>query len=41
MIYTDEPRRVAERLDSQLSAGIVCFREGDAVVARRDYGDTV
>jgi len=34
MVYTDEPRRVAERLDGEPSAGIVCFREGDRVVAR-------
>jgi predicted AlkP superfamily pyrophosphatase or phosphodiesterase len=36
MVYTDEPRRVAERLDAEPSAGIVCFREGERVVARRD-----
>jgi predicted AlkP superfamily pyrophosphatase or phosphodiesterase len=36
MVYTDEPRRVAERLDAQEAAGIVVFREGDRVVARRD-----
>src|SRR4051794_15277987 len=36
MIYTDEPRRAAERLDAQPAAGIVCFREGDRVVVRRD-----
>jgi predicted AlkP superfamily pyrophosphatase or phosphodiesterase len=36
MVYTDTPRRVAERLDTQQAAGIVCFREGDLVVARRD-----
>ena len=36
MFYTDDPRRVAERLDDQPSAGIVCFREGDRVVVRRD-----
>jgi len=35
MVYTDEPRRVAERLDAEPSAGIVLFREGDRVVARR------
>ena len=36
MIYTGEPRRAAERLDTQEAAGIVVFREGDRVVARRD-----
>jgi len=36
MVYTDDPRRVAERLDEQPSAGIVLFREDGRVVARRD-----
>ena len=36
MVYTDEPRRIAERLDAEPSAGIVLFREGDRVVARRN-----
>jgi predicted AlkP superfamily pyrophosphatase or phosphodiesterase len=36
MVYTDEPRRIAERLDAEESAGIVVFREDDRVVARRD-----
>jgi predicted AlkP superfamily pyrophosphatase or phosphodiesterase len=36
MVYTDDPRGAAERLDTQEVAGIVCFREGDHVVARRD-----
>jgi len=36
MVYTDEPRRVAERLDAEPSAGIVLFREDGRVVARRD-----
>ncbi|HEY2778818.1 MAG TPA: alkaline phosphatase family protein [Gaiellaceae bacterium] len=36
MVYTDEPRRVAERLDEQPVAGIVCFREGDRVVVRQN-----
>jgi hypothetical protein len=36
MVYTDEPRRAAERLDDEPSAGIVCFREGERIVARRD-----
>ena len=41
MVYTDEPRRVAERLDAEPSAGIVLFREGDEVVARRDGDEDV
>jgi predicted AlkP superfamily pyrophosphatase or phosphodiesterase len=43
MVYTDEPRRVAERLDAQPAAGVVVFREGDRVVARRngDEDDTI
>jgi len=36
MVYTTEPRRVAERLDKEPSAGIVLFRENGEVVARRD-----
>ena len=36
MVYTDAPRRTAELLDDQPSAGIVCFREGERLVARRD-----
>jgi predicted AlkP superfamily pyrophosphatase or phosphodiesterase len=36
MIYTHDPRRAAERLDAQPAAGIVCFNEGDRVVARRN-----
>ena len=36
MVYTREPRRIAERLDAEPSAGIVVFRDGDRVVARRD-----
>jgi hypothetical protein len=36
MIYTVEPRRVAERLDAEPSAGIVVFREDGRIVARRD-----
>jgi predicted AlkP superfamily pyrophosphatase or phosphodiesterase len=36
MVYTDDPRRVAERLDTQQVAGIVCFREGDRVVVRHN-----
>jgi hypothetical protein len=36
MVYTDEPRRVAESLDDEPAAGIVLFKEGDAVVVRRD-----
>jgi predicted AlkP superfamily pyrophosphatase or phosphodiesterase len=43
MVYTDEPRRVAERLDAQPAAGVDVFREGDRVVARRngDEDDTI
>ncbi len=36
MVYTDEPRRVAELLDAEPSAGIVLFSEDGRVVARRD-----
>jgi predicted AlkP superfamily pyrophosphatase or phosphodiesterase len=36
MIYTDEPRAAAERLDAEPSAGIVVFEEDGRVVARRD-----
>jgi len=36
MVYTDRPRLVAERLDAEPSAGIVCFREDDRVVVRRE-----
>jgi predicted AlkP superfamily pyrophosphatase or phosphodiesterase len=36
MVYTDEPRRVAESLDAEPAAGIVLFREDGRVVARRD-----
>jgi hypothetical protein len=36
MVYTDEPRRIAELLDSEPSAGIVLFQEDGRVVARRD-----
>jgi hypothetical protein len=36
MVYTDEPRRVAERLDADPAAGIVLFAEDGRVVARRD-----
>jgi hypothetical protein len=36
MVYTDSPRRVAEQLDAEPAAGIVCFREGGDVVVRRD-----
>jgi predicted AlkP superfamily pyrophosphatase or phosphodiesterase len=41
MVYTDEPRRVAERLDTQPAAGIVCFREGNGVVARRNGDEDI
>src|SRR5262249_20774507 len=36
MVYTDEPRAVAERLDAEPAAGIVVFREDGRVVARRN-----
>jgi predicted AlkP superfamily pyrophosphatase or phosphodiesterase len=36
MVYTDEPRVAAERLDAEPSAGIVVFQEDGRVVARRD-----
>lgn len=36
MVYTDDARAVAERLDADASAGIVVFRENGSVVARRD-----
>jgi predicted AlkP superfamily pyrophosphatase or phosphodiesterase len=36
MVYTAEPRRIAELLDPEPSAGIVLFSEDGRVVARRD-----
>jgi predicted AlkP superfamily pyrophosphatase or phosphodiesterase len=36
MIYTDEPRAAAERLDAEPSAGIVLFEEDGRLVVRRD-----
>lgn len=36
MVYTDEPRRIAELLDAEPSAGIVLFQEDGRVVARRN-----
>jgi predicted AlkP superfamily pyrophosphatase or phosphodiesterase len=36
MVYTADPRRVAERFDTQRAAGIVLFTEDGKVVARRD-----
>jgi hypothetical protein len=36
MVYTGEPRRVAESFDAEPSAGIVVFQEDGRVVARRD-----
>jgi hypothetical protein len=36
MVYTEEPRRAAERLDAEPSAGIVVFLEDGELVARRD-----
>jgi hypothetical protein len=36
MVYTDDPRGVAERFDRQPAAGIVLFLEDGRVIARRD-----
>jgi hypothetical protein len=36
MVYTDDPRRVAESLDAEPAAGIVLFAEDGNVIARRD-----
>ena len=36
MVYTGEPRAVAERLDAEPSAGTVVFLEDGRLVARRD-----
>ena len=36
MVYTDDPRGVAERLDAQPAAGVVLFREDGRLVVRRD-----
>jgi predicted AlkP superfamily pyrophosphatase or phosphodiesterase len=36
MIYTSNPRAVAERLDAQPAAGIVLFREDGRTISRRD-----
>jgi predicted AlkP superfamily pyrophosphatase or phosphodiesterase len=36
MVYTDDPRGVAVRLDAEPSAGTVVFLEDDRLVARRD-----
>jgi hypothetical protein len=36
MVYTDDPRRAAERLDAEPSAGLVAFLEDDRLVVRRD-----
>jgi predicted AlkP superfamily pyrophosphatase or phosphodiesterase len=36
MVYTDDPRGVAEALDAQPAAGIVLFQEDGRVIARRD-----
>jgi Type I phosphodiesterase / nucleotide pyrophosphatase len=41
MIYTTEPRRVAERLDAEPAAGIVLFEEDGCVVARRDGDEDI
>jgi len=39
MVYTDDPRAIAERLDADPAAGIVVFRENGELVARRDGDD--
>jgi hypothetical protein len=36
MVYTENARAVAERLDAQPAAGIVLFQEGGELIARRD-----
>jgi hypothetical protein len=36
MVYTADPRAIAERLDAEPSAGVVLFLEDGRVVARRD-----
>ena len=36
MVYTDDPRGVAIRLDGEVAAGTVVFLEDDRLVARRD-----
>jgi predicted AlkP superfamily pyrophosphatase or phosphodiesterase len=36
MVYTDDPRRAAEQLDAEPSAGIVAFLEDGRLVVRRD-----
>jgi hypothetical protein len=36
MVYTDNPRAVAERLDAQPAAGIVLFEEDGQMIVRRD-----
>jgi predicted AlkP superfamily pyrophosphatase or phosphodiesterase len=36
MVYTDNPRAVAERLDAQPAAGIVLFEEDGRMIVRRD-----
>ena len=36
MVYTDDPRGVAARLDAEEAAGTVVFLEDDRLVARRD-----
>jgi hypothetical protein len=41
MVYTDEPRRIAELLDGEPSAGIVLFSEDGRVVARRDGDEDI
>jgi predicted AlkP superfamily pyrophosphatase or phosphodiesterase len=39
MVYTSNPRAVAERFDAQPAAGIVLFREDGRTIVRRDGDD--
>ncbi len=41
MVYTENPRAVAERLDAQPAAGIVLFQEDGAMIVRRDGDEDV
>jgi hypothetical protein len=41
MVYTENPRAVAERLDAQPAAGIVLFEEDGEMIVRRDGDEDV
>src|SRR5207245_10892830 len=41
MVYTENARAVAERLDAQPAAGIVLFEEGGQMIVRRDGDEDV